>query len=443
MTDIKHSGLSRSALTRRGVLKASLATGAAAFTLRFPSANAATDKTLRIGWVAQISGPGAGFGETTEFVKDQLAKLFDGGLQIGGSRYSVEILVRDSQSSVNTAAQVTTGLMTRDKVDLIVATEGYAPITGGQMAAISRTPMLSTLIPSDALVGARGGPVAYSNNGKPWTFHFLFSAKDIGRTYVGMWEPVRKRLNDKVGVFFVDQPASRGFADPEHGVFPTLKAHDYSPIDGGMFKPETTDFSNQVASFKDGKADYLTGFMFPSQFVSFWRSAAQGSYRPEVVTVAGAFLFPAGINALGDRGDGMSTEIWWSPALPYTSSLTGQSCAQLAKAWEDKEGTQWTPVLGYAHAMWEVAVAALKASGDPKDKEALRAALSEVNIDTIVGKVDFAAAPKSGLASTALVGGQWRKARSGPYTYDLLVTYAGDQSVFKAASDFKLLSELN
>ena len=58
--------------------------------------------------------------------------------------------MRDSQSSVNVAAQVTAELMTRDKVDLIVATEALAAITGGQLAVINRTPMVSTLFPSDA-----------------------------------------------------------------------------------------------------------------------------------------------------------------------------------------------------------------------------------------------------------------------------------------------------
>ena len=257
-----------------------------------------------------------------------------------------------------------------------------------------------------------------------------------------MWDPVRSKLNDTVGTFYVDQPAAQGFANQEYGLPAFLKKAGYKTVEGGMFKIETDDFSNQVSTFKNGNAQILTGFMFANHFASFWRAAAQGGYKPEIATIAAAFLFPGGVDALGDRGDGVSTEIWWSPKLPYTSSLTGQSAKDLAAEWEEAQGAQWTPVLGYAHAVWEVAVSALKASGDPKDREAVRSALGKTTLDTVVGKIDFATAKVPGLTKTPLVAGQWRKAKSGKYKYDLVITYKGSDSAFEVEDEFKLLSEL-
>ena len=205
---------------------------------------------------------------------------------------------------------------------------------------------------------------------------------------------------------------------------------------------ETQDFSNQVATFQQGNAQILSGFMFADHFAGMWRSAAQSKYKPEIATVAGAFLFPGGVEALGDRGDGMSTEIWWSPKLPYKSSLTGQSAKEMADEWESTTGKQWTAVLGYTHAVWEVALAGLKASGDPKDKKAVQAALAKLTLETVVGKVDFASSKVPGLASTPLVAGQWRKAKGGKFKYDLVVTYKGSDSPFQVEDEFKLLSEL-
>jgi branched-chain amino acid transport system substrate-binding protein len=438
MKDLVHTRVSR-----RGLLKgAAAATAAGAFTLRFPAARAADAGTIKIGFVAANSGPGALFGQATPFVKAQLEKLFGGGLSIGGKNYSVDVLVRDSQSSVNVATQVTTELMTRDKVDLIVATEGLAAIGAGQMAVINKTPLVSTLFPSDAMVGVRGGPDSFSNKGTPWNFHFLFDTADIAGAYIGMWEPVRSKINGIVGTFYVDQPAAQGFASPEYGLPAFLKKADYKTVEGGMFKMETDDFSNQVATFKNGNAQIVTGFLFANHFASFWRAAAQSAYKPEIVTIAAAFLFPGGIDALGDRGDGLSTEIWWSPKLPYTSSLTGETAAALAEAFEAKEGAQWTPVLGYAHAVWEVAIAGLKASGNPKDREAVRSSLEKLKLDTVVGTVDFTTSPVKGIAKTSLVAGQWRRTKSGKYKYDLVVTYAAPSSAFKVQDEFKLLSEI-
>jgi branched-chain amino acid transport system substrate-binding protein len=429
-------------LSRRGVLKGVAAATTAAFTLRFPAVLGQEAGTIKIGWVAAISGPGALFGEATDFVKTQLETLFAGGLEVGGKNYSVEVLVRDSQSSVNVAAQVTTELMTRDQVDLIVASEALASITGGQMAAINKTPIISTLFPSDAMIGLRGGEMAYSNQGFPWTFHFLFDTADVASAYIGMWEPVRAKTNSVVGTFYVDQPAAQGFANPDFGIPAYLDKAKYTSINGKFFAIETDDFSNQVSTFKNGEAQILTGFMFANHFASFWRSAAQADYKPEIVTIAGAFLFPGGVDALGDRGDGVSTEIWWSPKLPFTSSLTGQSAQALATAWEDGKGAQWTPVLGYTHAIWEVAVAALKASGDPKDREAVRSALAALKLDTIIGTVDFSNSAVPGITKTPLVAGQWRKATGGKYKYDLVVTYNGSSAPFEVQDEFKLLSEL-
>lgn len=430
-------------LSRRRLLQSSAAAGAVALTFRFPAAHASEASTLRIGWVAALSGPGALFGEAVDFVHAQLDALFAGGLQIGGTSYSVEILLRDSGSGVNAAAQAAAELMTRERVDLLVTTELLAAIAGGQLAVINQTPILSTLLPSDAMIGLRGGPAAYSNNGEPWTFHFLFDTADVGAAYLGLWAPVRSRLNDRVGTFYVDQPAAQGFAHPQYGLPPILTGAGYTLVDAGMFNIETDDFSNQVATFREGDAQILTGFMFANHFASFWRSAAQGGYQPEIATIAGAFLFPGGMAALGDRAAGLSTEIWWSPKLPYGSSLTGQTAAELAAEWESRQGSQWTPVLGYTHAIWEVAVSALRASGDPKDRHALRAALAATNLDTVVGKVDFTTSAIPGIAKTPLVAGQWRRAQSGPYPYDLVVTYTGEDSAFAVEDEFKLLSELN
>ncbi len=431
-------------VSRRRLIKgAALTAGASAFSLYFPAVRGAEAGTIRIGWIAALSGPGALFGEPVPFVKAQMEKVFAGGLEIGGKRYSVEILLRDSQSSINVATQAVTELITRQKVDLILAPEGLAAVGGGQMATINRTPLVSTLFPSDAMIAMRGGPQAYSNNGTPWTFHFLFDTADVGAAYIALWEPVRKRTDQKVGTFYVDQPAARGFADPEHGLPAALKSAGYPTVEGGMFKLETDDFSNQVSTFKAGDAQILTGFMFANHFASFWRGAAQAGYKPEIVTIAGAFLFPGGVDALGDRGDGVSTEIWWSPQLPYASSLTGQSAKALAAAWEDKQGAQWTPALGYTHALWEVAVSALMACGDPKDKEALRSALAKTKVDTVVGKVDFTSGPVPGITKTPLVAGQWRRNKTGKYKYDLRVTYKGSALEFEVQDEFKLLSELS
>ena len=441
MNSTKPASAGGARIARRTVL---MGLGAGAASFYFPAAHASGSSTIKIGWIAPLSGPGALFGVATDFVHKQLDKLFSGGLEIGGKTYSVQIELRDSRSDVNTATQAAIGLMTSNKVDLIVASDAVAAIGAGRMAIVNKTPILSTILPADAVVGMLGGPKNYSNNGTPWNFHFCFASTDISETYLGMWAPYKAQLDDKVAVSFVDQAAARGFADPQHGLPAYLTKGGYQTVDGGMFKMGTSDFSNQVNLFKTSGCQILSGFMFADNFAALWRTAAQTGYKPEIATVAGAFLFPGGIDALGDRGDGLSTEVWWSPKLPYHSTLTGQSAQALATQWESAEQRQWTPVLGYTHAVWEVAVQALKSSGAPGDSEALRKALQNIDMETIIGKVDFAHSEIPGIAQTTLSGGQWRRRKGGKYKYELEIVYKGPKSPegLEVDGDLTLLSKL-
>ncbi len=158
--------------------------------------------------------------------------------------------------------------------------------------------------------------------------------------------------------------------------------------------------------------------------------------------MAAAFLFASAITSLGPRGDGMSTEVWWTPKFPYTSSITGQSGRELATEWENTTGRQWTQPIGYAHAIWEVGLAALKSSGDPKNKEAVRTAIANLSVDTIVGPVRFKDSPVKNVSITSMAGGQWRKTKGGRFPFELLIVYNATAPQIPVEAELKLLSQL-
>jgi branched-chain amino acid transport system substrate-binding protein len=165
-------------------------------------------------------------------------------------------------------------------------------------------------------------------------------------------------------------------------------------------------------------------------------------FRPQVCTVAGSVLFPADVAALGD-GDGMSTEIWWTPKFPFKSSVTGESGAQLAAAYQRATGRQWVQTLGYTYALFEVALAALKRAADPTDKDAVRDAIATLSLETVIGPVNFKDSHIKNVASTLLAGGQWRKSKSGPYPYELLIVNNKLARAIPVEAELKLLSQLS
>ena len=65
-----------------------------------------------------------------------------------------------------------------------------------------------------------------------------------------------------------------------------------------------------------------------------------------------------------------------------------------------------------------------------------------MNAETMIGPVDWKDAEIKGIAKTPLVGGQWRKAKSGKYKYDLAIVYNGSKLQLPVESELKLLSEV-
>ena len=93
-------------LNRRKVIKGAAASGVAfaATGVFAPAVHAA--KTLKLGYVSPQTGPLAAFAEADNFVISNFLKTVKGGIKIGKDSYPVEVVVKDSQSNPNRAAEV-------------------------------------------------------------------------------------------------------------------------------------------------------------------------------------------------------------------------------------------------------------------------------------------------------------------------------------------------
>lgn len=400
--------------SRRDVLKG-LAAGAGAAAIGLPSgAYAQSEGTIRIGYIDQLTGIRSNFGETAPWVVEQVQEVLKGGVEIDGKFWDVEILVRDSQSDPNRMGSLGNELVLRENVDLLLVADGLAA-PALEICDQNGTPAISTILQWEPFYAARGGT---PETGYPYSFLFFWSGADIIQNYVGMWK--ESGIEPVVGTFYEDNDFGRGFSE---GMAGALAGNGFAEVPGGIFKEQVDDFSNQVAAFREGGAKIVTGLVFPDHFATFYGQAQQMGLELDAVSIAAAFVFPAGVEVLGDRGAGMSTEIWFNRQLPYTSTLTGQSADEFCTAYEESTGKQWAQPMGYHHAIWEVALAALKNSGNPKDRDAVRDAIADLDIDTIIGKVDFRNSPMKSVASTWVTMGQWHKNPEGSkFPYELYVT---------------------
>jgi branched-chain amino acid transport system substrate-binding protein len=226
---------------------------------------------------------------------------------------------------------------------------------------------------------------------------------------------------------------------PKNGFAPVVAKKGYSIVDPGHYANGTEDFSAQIARFKAADAEVLLGVPIPPDFTNFWKQAKQQGYSPRIATIGKALLFPSSIEALGDIGQNLGTEVWWSPNHPYSSSLTKQSAKQLSDAYTAATGKQWTQPLGFVHALFEVATAALQKAGGT-DKRKVADAFAGLKVDTIVGTLDWSAGPVKNVAKTPLVGGQWRQATGGAkYPYELVIVSNKQASNIPKAGSVEVL----
>lgn len=423
-----------SALTRRQLVIG----GGAAALAGVPALAHAQSKTIKIGYLTTLSGVRANFGEADPWSLERVRAALKDGLTIGGTTYKVEIVVRDTQSDANRGATMSSELLLREKVDLLLVQDSDAALAAGQLCDVNGVPMVSTMGPWQAITFGRGST---PQKGFPFSFHFFWGADDVLKNFFGMWEPLK--VERTLGTLYIDNGPGHAFADPATGIPGGAKQRGYKETNGGFFKIATDDFSNQVSSFKAARANIVSGFAYANHFATFWKQAQQAGYRPEVVTMAASFLFPSAVESLGAAGNGMSTEVWWTPNFPFKSSLTGQSAKALAADWEATTGKQWTQPIGYGHALFEVGIAALKNATNPKDKKAVRDALANLQLDSVVGRIDFKGSPIKSVAVTPMVAGQWRKTKAGSkFPYELVITHNSTAKQIPVEDELKLLSQL-
>ncbi len=374
------------------------------------------DGTLKIGFTAPLTGPLAGFGEANEFILAGVNELIKDGIMLGDKSYTIEIIVKDTESSSDTAASRAGELIIDDEVDMMLAIatpEMINPVA--DQCEANGVPCLSTLAPWQPYFFGRGGDPAV---GFDWTYHFFWGAEQLIGNFVNLWDSIES--NKKVGLFAPNDPDGNALSDAKTGFPAGAAAGGYTMVDPGRYETLSNSFDSIISKFIDEEVEIVVGIPIPPDFANFWTAAKQKGFNPKMVTVAKALLFPAAVEALGDIGNGICTEIWWTPDHPFSSSLTGMSAKDLSAEYE-KGGKQWTQFVGFVHALFEVALDVVSRAGST-DKQAIADAAAATKLDTIVGPVAYGAGgvPKN-VSPTSLVGGQWQKS-DGAHPFELYVT---------------------
>ena len=397
------------------------------------SAGAEVGREVKIGFITPQTGGLASFGVPDKYCVARATEAIGDGVVCGdGKKHPIKIIIQDSQSDSNRAAQVTGDLINNEKADIITAAstpDTVAPVA--DTAEASGVPCITNDCPWQPYVGSRAqGDLTKTFK---WTYHTFWGLEDVQATFLEMWGQVTN--NKKVAAMFPNDADGNAWLPGWENVWAPA---GLTPTIPSQFQTGTEDFTSQLAQFKKDGCEIGMGVFIPPDFTNFWKQAIQQGWKPKLATYAKALLFPQSVEALGDIANGLTTEVWWTPNHPFTSALLGETCKQFAdKFTAANNNAEWTqPLLHFI--VFEMAIDALKRATSVDDKEAIITAVKTTKLDTIGGPIDFTA-PVVGATppfqvgpchivenvyKTPLVGGQWRKGTTYPFELTVVSTAA-------------------
>ena len=365
---------------------------------------------ILIGHPNPSTGPLAGFGAASPWVPDTIMATVnaDGGIYIKerGKKLPIKIKTVDTESDPSKALNIAVSLIVQDKIDIMVTAHTAAmvePVTA--VCEKYGIPCATTDDPIEAWLETAP---------HHWSYHAFWDMTQLARTYIGIWDRYANKTNKVVGGLWQGDPDGRNM---ELVMKKLCSTRGYKHIDYEEIPFMTSDFSPAIKLFKKEHVEIITGCLILPDFVTFWRQARQMGFTPKIVTMAKACLFAGDMECLGDNlAEGLTMEVWWSPYHPFTCSLTGHTPKQICDAYTQQTGQQAEQTLGMKYAAFEIAIDALKRA-QSLNKENIRKALEQTDLDTIVGHIKF---NEKHYCKTPLVGGQWTKGNKWPWELKII-----------------------
>ncbi len=415
-------------ISRRGLLRAAGAGAAVvgagglleACSSGIKGASSSSTKGITIGWIHPLTGEIAAFGAPDLWLISKIKQTsqYKNGFKIGGKTYPITIKSYDSQSSTTRAGDLARTAILSDNVDLLFATSTPETVNAvASQAETLGTPLICANCPWESWYANLGG-----NPGKPtfvpkYSILYFLGAEHLASCFIPMWNRIHAQLHtDKVvAAAFPNDPDGDAF----RMVFPPIvKAAGYTFNMSSAYPDGTTNYTSMITQFKADGADFFTNVPEPPDFAAMWKQSISQGFRPKLATVAKVLLFPSDTYSMGSEVYNVATDTWWVPTLPWTSSLTGETCKEIAAQYEAVPSLgQWNANISN-YSLFEVAYAALTSVSDPHDKLEVADALHKVNISALAGPLDFTSSgkgwvdgfgPAPGVAITPPAGVQWQK----------------------------------
>ena len=207
----------------------------------------AAAETIKIGINAPITGDIPKVGEGTKFAAEMwLADIVAaGGLDVGGTKYAVELVIEDNESKAESATKATTKMITQDEILVMVGPQSSKQaVPAGEVANNYSTPMVSPWSTNPATTLDR-----------PWVFRGCFLDPFQGPV-------VANFVTDEFGftkaavLYDVASDYPKGLAENFKSAWEKLHGEG-SVVAYESFTTKDTDFSAQLTTIVGSDAEFF------------------------------------------------------------------------------------------------------------------------------------------------------------------------------------------
>lgn len=401
------------------------------------TSSAETGRPVKIGYIVPVTGPLASFSSGAKWAQKHFEDAIGEGIIFGDKmKHPVQVLLTDTQSDSNRAAQVTADMILNNKVDLIFASCTPPTVNpSGDVAESMATPFISNWAEWHGFIQGRKAPA----NGFHWTYTYAFDDAVTAVNYIGVFNMVQS--NKKIGLVLANDDDGISWS---HFGPPIFQQAGFTVVMTDLYTPGAEDFTQQISVLKKEGCELMVAVMLTPDFTNYWTQARQQSYQPVVPFGQKALIFPESVQALGETGINLCCSGTWTPRSNFKDSLTGMTCQQLADEYEAFSGNQWSEAMIILTG-FEWAADIFKRLTNVDDKEEYVKMITSTKLPCMLGTIDFTLPvkemtyhPHPNVGVPPEAAGQWIKSAAGSkWPIDKVLIFTTSPDVIKVEAELQ------
>jgi branched-chain amino acid transport system substrate-binding protein len=310
-----------------------------------------------------------------------------GGLDIGGTKRKVQLVVLDNKSDGTIAGRQARSLvLEKGAVGLLGGLDNVQNIPIASVAEQQKVPMVTTYAPKrDWIAGNKDG----------WNYAWLLFFDEEQASTLPFATADMTDTNKKIALF-INGGTGRTF----HGLFlKNADAAGYTVVADDVYPLGNTNFSDAIAKAKSADAEVVVALGTPPEGFALWKQMKALNYVPKVAFCDLCANTGAWNKVLGPLSNGTSAFGWWSPSLKYPG--TEEIVAKFEPVVGDNEDL--TGIVG-ASTVAQVLLEGIASAGST-DGTKVNGAIAKTDKTYTFGPVKFDA---DGVSVVKAVEKQWQ-----------------------------------